>query len=87
MPRSHRRLLSAGAASLLVLGIAACGGTTKDSTDNSGPAAAQSGAADPNDKIKEGLKIAFLPMQLNKPYTDVEVGGGEMAAGELKCEY
>src|SRR5688572_7853673 len=87
MLRSHRRLLSAGAASLLVLGIAACGGTTKDSADNSGPAAAQSGAADPNAKLKEGLKIAFLPKQLNNPYTDVEVGGGKVAAGELKGEY
>jgi rhamnose transport system substrate-binding protein len=87
MLRSHRRILSASAASLLVLGIAACGGTTKDSADNSGPAAAASGAADPNAKLKEGLKIAFLPKQLNNPYTDVEVGGGKVAAGELKGEY
>ena len=87
MLRSRRRLLSAGAASLMVLGVAACGGTTKDSADNSGPAAAQSAAADPNAKLKEGLKIAFLPKQLNNPYTDVEVGGGKVAAGELKGEY
>ncbi len=87
MLRSRRRLLSAGAASLMVLGIAACGGTTKDSADNSGPAAAQSAAADPNAKLKEGLKIAFLPKQLNNPYTDVEVGGGKVATGELKGEY
>jgi rhamnose transport system substrate-binding protein len=87
MLRSRQRLLSASAASLLVLGIAACGGTTKDSSSDAAPAAAQSGAADPNAPLKEGLKIAFLPKQLNNPYTDVEVGGGKVAAGELKGEY
>jgi rhamnose transport system substrate-binding protein len=87
MLRSHRRLLTATSASLLVLGIAACSGTTKDDAKSSGPAAQNSAAADPNAKLKEGLKIAFLPKQLNNPYTDVEVGGGKVAAGELKGEY
>ena len=87
MLRSHRRLLTATSASLLVLGMAACSGTTKDDASTSGPAAQNSAAADPNAKLKEGLKIAFLPKQLNNPYTDVEVGGGKVAAGELKGEY
>jgi len=87
MLRSHRRLLSAGAAALLVFGIAACGGTTKDSTDNSGAAAQTGASADPNAKLKEGLKIAYLPKQLNNPYSDVEVSGGKTAVEELKGEY
>jgi rhamnose transport system substrate-binding protein len=87
MLRSHRRLLPAGAAALLVLGIAACGGTTKDSTDNSGAAAQTGASADPNAKLKEGLKIAYLPKQLNNPYSDVEVSGGKAAVEELKGEY
>jgi len=87
MLRSHRRLLSAGAAALLVLGITACGGTTKDSSDNSGAAAQTGASADPNAKLKEGLKIAYLPKQLNNPYSDVEVSGGKTAVGELKGEY
>ena len=87
MLRSHRRLLSAGAAALLVLGIAACGGTTKDSSDNSGAAAQTGASADPNAKLKEGLKIAYLPKQLNNPYSDVEVSGGKTAVEELKGEY
>src|SRR3954468_20035350 len=87
MLRSHRRPLSAGAAALLVLGIAACGGTTKDSTDNSGAAAQTGASADPNAKLKEGLKIAYLPKQLNNPYSDVEVSGGKTAVEELKGEY
>jgi rhamnose transport system substrate-binding protein len=87
MLRSHRSLLSATAASLLVLGVAACGGTTKDSSSDTGSATGASAAADPNAKLKEGLKIAFLPKQLNNPYTDVETGGGKVAVGELKGEY
>jgi rhamnose transport system substrate-binding protein len=70
------------------MGLGACGGTTKDSTDNSAGSGSQaSAAADPNAATKEGLKIAFLPKQLNNPYTDVEVGGGKVAVGEVKGEY
>lgn len=87
MLRSPRRLLSASAASLLVLGIAACGGTTKDNSSDSGGAAPSAAAADPNAKLKEGLKIAYLPKQLNNPYSDVEVSGGKAAVEELKGEY
>ena len=37
--------------------------------------------------LKTGLKIAFLPKQLNNPYSDVETGGGKVAVGELKGDY
>jgi rhamnose transport system substrate-binding protein len=85
---SPRRVLAATASSLLVLGIAACGGTTKDNSSDTGSGAkASAGAADPNAKLKEGLKIAYLPKQLNNPYSDVEVGGGKVAVGELKGDY
>src|SRR5512147_789904 len=87
MLRSHRSLLSASAASLLVLSVAACGGTTKNSASDTGNTPAASAAADPNAPLKEGLKIAFLPKQLNNPYSDVETGGGKVAVGELKGEY
>ena len=50
-------------------------------------AAPESATADPNAPLKEGLKIAYLPKQLNNPYTDVEVGGGKVAVGEIKGEY
>jgi rhamnose transport system substrate-binding protein len=49
---------------------------------------AQTGAsADPNAALKTGLKIAYLPKQLNNPYSDVETSGGEEAVKELKGEY
>jgi rhamnose transport system substrate-binding protein len=87
MPRSRRQLLAAAAASALVLGSAACGGTTKNNSSDTGAAAPASAAADPNAQLKSGLKIAFLPKQLNNPYSDVETGGGKVAVGELKGEY
>ena len=73
----------------VVLGLAACGGTTKDSatTENSAAAGSSSAAADPNAALKKDLKIAFLPKQLNNPYTDIEVGGGETAVKEIGGAY
>ncbi len=74
---------------VLALALSACGGTTKSSTEGQNTAAPTntSAKADPNATLKEGLKIAYLPKQLNNPYTDVEVGGGKVAVGELKGEY
>ncbi|MEV6490830.1 rhamnose ABC transporter substrate-binding protein, partial [Actinoplanes sp. NPDC051633] len=69
------------------LGAGACGGTTRDNSGDSGSAAQSGASADPGAKLKEGVKMAFLPKQLNNPYTDVEVGGGKVALGELKGEY
>src|ERR1700754_3611410 len=83
-----RRLLTAGAAAtVLVLGMTACSGTTKDNSSDTGGAAQSAAAADPNAPLKEGLKIAYLPKQLNNPYSDVETGGGKVAVGEIKGEY
>jgi rhamnose transport system substrate-binding protein len=87
MALSARRILAATASSLLVLGIAACGGTTKDNSSATGAGTQTSAAANPNAKLKEGLKIAYLPKQLNNPYSDVETGGGKVAVDELKGTY
>jgi rhamnose transport system substrate-binding protein len=83
----RRQLLAATAASLMVLGAGACGGTTKDSSTGTDSGAQGAASADPNAKLKEGLKIAYLPKQLNNPYSDVETSGGEVAVKELKGEY
>jgi rhamnose transport system substrate-binding protein len=82
----RHRLAVIPAAALLTVAVAACGGTTKDSASSSGNQQA-SATADPNAKLKEGLKIAYLPKQLNNPYSDVETSGGEEAVKELKGEY
>ncbi|WP_433300289.1 rhamnose ABC transporter substrate-binding protein [Actinoplanes sp. CA-030573] len=83
----HRLAVSISAASILTLAVAGCGGTTKDSTSNSGGGAPASAAANPNAQLKTGLKIAYLPKQLNNPYSDVETSGGEEAVKELQGEY
>jgi rhamnose transport system substrate-binding protein len=87
MLRTHRRLLAATASSLLLVTMAGCGGTTKSNSSDTGGAAQAGATADPNAQLKTGLKIAFLPKQLNNPYTDVETGGGKVAVGELKGDY
>lgn len=74
-----------------MLGVAACG-STKESTEEenaaSTPAATQEGgAAAGGGEIKEGLKIAFLPKQINNPYFTISDKGGEDAVNAIKGEY
>jgi rhamnose transport system substrate-binding protein len=83
----RRSPLAITTAAFLVLGAGACGGTTKDSAPTTGGGAPAGASADPNAELKTGLKIAFLPKQLNNPYSDVTTSGGEAAVGELKGEY
>ena len=87
MPHTPSRVLAATGASLLVLAVAACGGTTKNNSSDTGGAAPTTAAANPNAPMKTGLKIAYLPKQLNNPYSDVETSGGKAAVAELKGEY
>jgi rhamnose transport system substrate-binding protein len=87
---SRRMAVPLSAVAVVSLALTACGGgTTKSSssTDPAGGGATTAAKADPNAPLKEGLKIAYLPKQLNNPYTDVEVGGGKVAVGELKGTY
>jgi rhamnose transport system substrate-binding protein len=69
--------------------VAACG-STKDSTDKESaatPAATETAAAGGGAAIKEGLKIAFLPKQVNNPYFTVSDNGGKKAVEELKGDF
>ncbi|MET8310361.1 MULTISPECIES: rhamnose ABC transporter substrate-binding protein [unclassified Micromonospora] len=89
---AYRRGLRVGATSLtlaaLLLSAAACGGTTRDNSNNDAGAGNQaSGAANPDAAIKEGLKIAFLPKALNNPYFTVSDNGGKDAVTEIKGEF
>jgi rhamnose transport system substrate-binding protein len=85
---STRRLAPLALGAVLAVGLTACGGTTRDSVAaNPSAEATSAAAADPNAPLKEGLKIAFLPKQLNNPYSDIEVSGGQAAVTELKGEY
>ncbi|MFD2415850.1 rhamnose ABC transporter substrate-binding protein [Amycolatopsis pigmentata] len=81
------RVLTGFLAASLVVTLAACGGTTKNDASGSGVAAPSTATANPNAPTKQGVKMAFLPKQLNNPYSDIEAGGGKAAVEELKGEY
>jgi rhamnose transport system substrate-binding protein len=87
---TSRRLrggLTGVAVAALVLTTAACGGTTRGSDEGSSSGGGSGASANPDAEIPAGLKIAFLPKQLNNPYFAVADGGGEKAVGELEGEY
>ena len=62
------------------------GGTTKDSAGQQTGGATNAGKADPNAPLKEGLKITFLPKQVNNPYFTVAQKGAEQAGTAIKAE-
>ncbi|WP_019634195.1 rhamnose ABC transporter substrate-binding protein [Actinomadura atramentaria] len=79
-PRGLAALATAGA---LLISAAACGGTTKDSASDDGGKAVGTASANPNAPLKKGLKIAFLPKQVNNPYEKIVDDAGIAAAGEF----
>ena len=83
--RPRRRWASVALAVSFALVLAACGGTTKESSGG-GATATSAGAANPNAQIKQGLKVAFLPKQLNNPYFTVADAGGLAAVKEFGGE-
>jgi rhamnose transport system substrate-binding protein len=66
--------------------LAGCGGTSKNSTQTGTVAPGGTAAANPNAAMKEGLKITFLPKQVNNPYFTVAQTGADKAASALKAE-
>jgi rhamnose transport system substrate-binding protein len=80
-----RSLVTIATASVLALGLTACGGTTKKS-DTGGAAGGSNttgASANPNAKLKSGLKLAFLPKQINNPYETIVDNGGIVAAKDF----
>ncbi|GAA4615168.1 rhamnose ABC transporter substrate-binding protein [Actinoallomurus liliacearum] len=81
---SKRPLAAVAIAAALAVGAAACGGTTKNSSGDDAKSAATSGAkANPNAPLKKGLKLAFLPKQVNNPYETIVDNAGIDGAKEF----
>jgi rhamnose transport system substrate-binding protein len=82
---SHRRPLTAMTATVASVALLAtgCGGTTKEDVKSQDSKAPSAGQANPNAAIKKGLKIAFLPKQINNPYFTIADKGGTDAATEF----
>jgi rhamnose transport system substrate-binding protein len=77
------RVGAAAALAALTLATAACA----DNSSNTGAGGGTSGGAT-SGGIKSGLKIAFLPKQVNNPYFDTSDNkGGKVAVGEFKGNY
>ncbi|MDJ1136296.1 rhamnose ABC transporter substrate-binding protein [Streptomyces iconiensis] len=85
MRRHHRsRVLAATAAACaLSLALAGCSGTTKSDSKDDAKDKTQNTKADPDAPLKKGLKIAFLPKQINNPYFTVVDKAGIKAAEEF----
>jgi rhamnose transport system substrate-binding protein len=85
-----RSMRLAALTALLALGVAACGGGTTKSSVTSAPAQAPTTSAaakaDPNAPIKAGIKLAFLPKQINNPYETIVDKAGIEAAKEFQGE-
>ncbi|MFE4534737.1 rhamnose ABC transporter substrate-binding protein [Streptomyces scopuliridis] len=79
-----RRRAAATAATVCALAVAltACSGTTKDSAEKDTTNAGTAAKADPNAPLKKGLKLAFLPKQINNPYEKIVDEAGIAAAKE-----
>jgi rhamnose transport system substrate-binding protein len=87
---TSRRLrggLTGVAVAALVLTTGACGGTTRGSDQASSSGSGSNASANPDATIPAGLKIAFLPKQLNNPYFSVADGGGKKAVDQIKGAY
>jgi rhamnose transport system substrate-binding protein len=79
--RTTRLAASIVAAAALLLSAACASGDDSSTPSGSGASAGTAGS------IKEGLKIAFLPKQVNNPYFTVSDNGGKAAVEEFKGEY
>ncbi|MFJ1647861.1 rhamnose ABC transporter substrate-binding protein [Streptomyces sp. NPDC088258] len=79
----RRAAVTAATACALAVALTACSGTTKDSArEDTGDTGAASAEANPDAPLKKGLKLAFLPKQINNPYEKIVDEAGIKAAGE-----
>ncbi|WP_367127318.1 rhamnose ABC transporter substrate-binding protein [Saccharothrix sp. HUAS TT1] len=78
----------AAAVALALVLVAGCGGTTKDSTAGSdaGSGTGTARTADPGAPVQEGLKVAFLPKEVDNPYEIIMDKGGIEAVAEVRGE-
>ncbi len=81
-PRGPRRRLVVGAvtAAAALVSLTACGGGSATAPAGSSSSSSAGGESKP-------FTIAFVPKQLNNPYTDVSLGGGSATAPKVGATY
>jgi rhamnose transport system substrate-binding protein len=67
----------------LAVTLAGCSGTTKDSAKTDTTADSGNAKANPDAELKKGLKIAFLPKQINNPYEKIVDEAGIAASKDF----
>jgi rhamnose transport system substrate-binding protein len=90
MSRPPRLSLAVAGAAAAALILSACGGTTKNNSQSTGSASSGSvstSSANPSAATKTGLKVAFLPKQVNNSYFTIADTGGHTALTSLGESY
>jgi rhamnose transport system substrate-binding protein len=83
-PRRGRFAAALLAALVAVLAATACGSTKSDESSSSSSSGSSSqNAENAGGEVKKGLKIAFLPKQVNNPYFTISDKGGTDAVKAL----
>jgi rhamnose transport system substrate-binding protein len=78
------RVVATAALAAMTFALTACADDGSDGSDDAGGGGDSGNAT----TIKEGLKVAFLPKQVNNPYFDTSDNkGGKVAVEEFKGEY
>ncbi|WP_419993292.1 rhamnose ABC transporter substrate-binding protein [Streptomyces boninensis] len=78
-----RTLAATAAVCALALAGAGCSGTTKDDAKDDAKKEAAGEKANPDAPLKKGLKLAFLPKQINNPYEQIVDKAGIAASKEF----
>lgn len=86
MRNKSRTLAATAALCALTLAVGACSGTTKDDAENDAKEQASEATANPDAPLKKGLKIAFLPKQINNPYEQIVDEAGIEASAEFDAQ-
>ena len=89
MSRPTRLSLAVAGAATAALILSACSGTTKNNSQGTSSSAGSvsSSSANPNAATKTGLKVAFLPKQVNNSYFTIADTGGKQALTALGESY
>ena len=66
-----------------LLAVSACGSTKDDESDSTSSSSKSSSGADPDAKLKKGLKTVSIPKQLGNPYEEFEHSGVTEGMKEL----
>src|SRR5688572_31031500 len=81
--RTTRPLATVALGLAMALTLAACGGTTQGSEEDSA-AGGTTATANPEGEVQSGLSFVMLPKSVNNPYFEVSSQGAQSVVEELE---